>query len=110
MTLISIVSPVYQAEELVPLLVDEVSRVVRGITSSYEIILVDDRSRDASWQAIKQECKKSSLVKGLRLSRNFGQHCAITAGLRHATGDWIVVMDVICRIDQIRSPSSIRLH
>lgn len=93
MTLISIVSPVYQAEELVPLLVDEVSRVVSGITLSYEIILVDDRSRDASWQAIKQECKKSSLVKGLRLSRNFGQHCAITAGLRHATGDWIVVMD-----------------
>ena len=93
MTLISVVSPVYQAEELIPLLVDQVSREVQGLTSAYEIILVDDRSRDGSWQAIRQECQKNGRIKGLRLSRNFGQHCAITAGLRHAKGDWIVVMD-----------------
>jgi dolichol-phosphate mannosyltransferase len=93
MTLISVVSPVYQAEELVPLLVSQISREVQTLTSAYEIILVDDRSRDGSWQAIRQECQKNARIKGLRLSRNFGQHCAITAGLRHAKGDWIVVMD-----------------
>lgn len=93
MTLISVVSPVYQAEELVPLLVNQISREVQALTSAYEIILVDDRSRDESWQAIRLECQKNARIKGLRLSRNFGQHCAITAGLRHAKGDWIVVMD-----------------
>lgn len=93
MTLISVVSPVYQAEELVPLLVNQISREVQALTSAYEIILVDDRSRDGSWQAIRLECQKNARIKGLRLSRNFGQHCAITAGLRHAKGEWIVVMD-----------------
>lgn len=64
-----------------------------GMGVDYEIILVNDASPDNSWQAIKAECKKNPKVKGLNLSRNFGQHYAITAGLRYATGDWIVVMD-----------------
>jgi dolichol-phosphate mannosyltransferase len=93
MSMISIVSPVYQAEALVPVLVDAIVRAVQDLDASYEIVLVDDRSRDNSWQAIKEECKKNSCVKGLRLSRNFGQHCAITAGLNYAKGNWIVVMD-----------------
>lgn len=90
---ISIVSPVYQAAPIVPRLVSEVSSALGELTDSFEIILVDDRSRDDSWNAIKQECNKSSHVRGLRLSRNFGQHSAITAGLGLAKGDWIVVMD-----------------
>lgn len=93
MKTISVVSPVYQAALIVPRLVSELSSVLVGITNSFEIILVDDRSRDESWSSIRQECKKSSNVKGLRLSRNFGQHSAITAGLSLAKGDWIVVMD-----------------
>lgn len=90
---ISVVSPVYQAAPIVPRLVSEVSSALGELTDSFEIILVDDRSRDDSWNAIKQECNKSSHVRGLRLSRNFGQHSAITAGLGLAKGDWIVVMD-----------------
>jgi glycosyltransferase involved in cell wall biosynthesis len=90
---ISVVSPVYQAAPIVPRLVSDVSSALEDITDSFEIILVDDRSRDDSWNAIKQECNKSSHVRGLRLSRNFGQHSAITAGLSLAKGDWIVVMD-----------------
>jgi dolichol-phosphate mannosyltransferase len=90
---ISVVSPVYQAAPIVPRLVSEVSSALGQLTDSFEIILVDDRSRDDSWNAIKQECNKSSHVRGLRLSRNFGQHSAITAGLGLAKGDWIVVMD-----------------
>jgi len=93
MITISVVSPVYQAAPIVPRLVSEVSSALGELTDSFEIILVDDRSRDDSWNAIKQECNKSSHVRGLRLSRNFGQHSAITAGLGLAKGDWIVVMD-----------------
>jgi glycosyltransferase involved in cell wall biosynthesis len=90
---ISVVSPVYQAAPIVPRLVSEVSSALENLTDSFEIILVDDRSRDDSWNAIKQECNKSPQVRGLRLSRNFGQHSAITAGLGLAKGDWVVVMD-----------------
>ncbi len=93
MQTISVVSPVYQAAPIVPRLVSEVSSALEDITDSFEIILVDDRSRDDSWNAIKQECNKNSRVRGLRLSRNFGQHSAITAGLSLAKGNWIVVMD-----------------
>lgn len=64
-----------------------------GMGVDYEIILVNDASPDESWAAIEQECKKNPKVKGLNLSRNFGQHYAITAGLSYATGEWIVVMD-----------------
>ena len=102
---ISVVSPVYQAAPIVPRLVSEVSSALKDITDSFEIILVDDRSKDDSWNAIKKECNKSSYVKGIRLSKNFGQHSAITAGLGLAKGNWIVVMDCDLqdRPDQIYS-------
>lgn len=93
MEYISIVSPVYQAEGIISRLVAEISIAIKNITVSFEIILVDDRSNDSSWEEIKQECIKSNNVKGVRLSKNFGQHSAITAGLNIARGDWIVVMD-----------------
>jgi polyisoprenyl-phosphate glycosyltransferase len=90
---ISIVSPVYRAESIVHLLVEQVILNIEPITSDYEIILVEDGSPDNSWEAINNECSKNSRVKGIKLSRNFGQHYAITAGIEHATGEWIVVMD-----------------
>lgn len=91
--MISVISPVYQAEHIIPRLVSETIAAVRALEDSYEIILVEDRSSDGSWQAIKQQCSKYKNVRGLRLSKNFGQHSAITAGLSYAKGDWIVVMD-----------------
>ena len=90
---ISIVSPVYRGEKMVAELVRRNVEALTVITEDYEIILVNDASPDNSWQAIETECKKNPKVKGLNLSRNFGQHYAITAGLRYATGDWVVVMD-----------------
>ena len=62
-----------------------------GVT--YEIVLVDDRSPDDSWAVLKELASKHSTVKAYRLSRNFGQHYAITAGLTLVSGNWIVVMD-----------------
>ena len=90
---ISIVSPVYKAEKIVSELVRQLHENLSKITDNYEIILVNDCSPDNSWEAIIVECSKDQRVKGLDLSRNFGQHYAITAGLTYAKGDWVVVMD-----------------
>ena len=90
---ISIVSPVYRAENIIEKLVDEVMEVVYQLDVNYEIILVDDRSLDNSWEVMKQLSTKFPEVKSIRLSRNFGQHPAIMAGLSIAKGEWIVVMD-----------------
>lgn len=90
---ISVVSPVYRGEKMVSELVRRNVEALTTITDDYEIILVNDASPDGSWCAIEQECKKNPKVKGLNLSRNFGQHYAITAGLSYAQGEWVVVMD-----------------
>ena len=91
--LISIVSPVYKAESIISELVLRIKNSVTEITDDYEIILVCDGSPDNSWHAIKEECANDGRTKGINLSRNFGQHHAITAGLLYATGEWVVVMD-----------------
>ncbi len=90
---ISVVSPVYKAENIVAELVKQVREAVSSITKDFEIILVNDASPDNSWDKIVAECAIDSRVKGINLSRNFGQHYAITAGLHYAKGDWVVVMD-----------------
>lgn len=90
---ISVVSPVYKAENIVAELVKQVREAVSSITKDFEIILVNDASPDNSWDKIVAECATDSRVKGINLSRNFGQHYAITAGLSYAKGDWVVVMD-----------------
>jgi dolichol-phosphate mannosyltransferase len=91
--IISVVSPVYKAEKIVDELVKRLTIELSNITSDYEIILVEDCGPDFSWLKIEQNCAKDPHVKGIRLSRNFGQHHAITAGLDHCKGEWIIVMD-----------------
>jgi dolichol-phosphate mannosyltransferase len=90
---LSIVSPVYKAENIVEELVKQIKQAVSTITTDFEIILVNDYSSDNSWMKIVDECTKDKRVKGVNLSRNFGQHYAITAGLNYAKGEWVVVMD-----------------
>lgn len=91
--IISFVSPVYKAEKMLEKLVHEIQKVMLEINQPYEIILVDDRSPDNSWELMIQLTSKYTEVKSIRLSRNFGQHPAIMAGLSLAKGEWIVVMD-----------------
>ena len=91
--IISVVSPVYKGEKMVSELVRRNVEALKTITEDYEIILVNDASPDESWREIEKECAKNPKVKGLNLSRNFGQHYAITAGLTYAKGEWVVVMD-----------------
>lgn len=90
---ISIVSPVYRGEKTVAELVRRNVESVSTITDDYEIILVNDASPDNSWEEIVKQCAQNPKVKGINLSRNFGQHYAITAGLHYAKGNWVVVMD-----------------
>jgi len=89
----SIVSPVYKAEKIVSELVKRIKESVKTITDDFEIVLVCDGSPDNSWLAIKEECAKDKRVIGINLSRNFGQHYAITAGMRYTRGEWVVLMD-----------------
>jgi dolichol-phosphate mannosyltransferase len=90
---ISVVSPIYRGEKMLDELVERIEKAVEGITSDYEIVLVNDCSPDNSWECIERRCKADRRVKGVNLSRNFGQHYAITAGLSKAQGEWVVVMD-----------------
>ncbi|MQP51537.1 MULTISPECIES: glycosyltransferase family 2 protein [unclassified Flavobacterium] len=90
---LSIVSPVYRAELVLDELVERISNNIPSAFSSFEIILVDDFSPDKSWDKIVAISNNNSNVRGFKLSRNFGQHYAITAGLNQTTGDYIVVLD-----------------
>lgn len=91
--LISIVSPVYRSEDIVDELLNRIIRSIEAITDDYEIILVEDGSTDKSWEKIEKRASENKKIKAIKLSRNFGQHYAITAGLAASTGEWVVVMD-----------------
>jgi len=91
--LFSIVSPVYKARNIIHELVSQIENSVLGITDNFEIILVDDGCPENSWEIIEEIAKSNKRVTGIKLSRNFGQHHAITAGLDFAQGDWVIVMD-----------------
>lgn len=90
---LSIVSPIYKGEKMLDELVRRIVASVTPITDEYEIILVNDHSPDNSWAEIVKLCEKNNNVKGLDLSRNFGQPYAITAGLSYSSGEWVVVLD-----------------
>ncbi len=90
---ISVVSPVYKAKKMVDILVAQLIETLSKITNDFEILLIDDGSPDNSWESIIESSKKDSRVKGIRLSRNFGQHNAITAGLDTCKGEWVVIID-----------------
>lgn len=90
---ISIVSPVYKAEKIIDELCKRLIFSLSEITSEFEIILVDDCSPDNSWNKISENAKNDKRIKGYQLSRNFGQHNAITAGLDKCCGEWTIVMD-----------------
>jgi glycosyltransferase involved in cell wall biosynthesis len=89
----SVVIPVYKSANTIQELVERIKKSFIHISNDYEIILVEDGCPQNSWALIVEECAVDTRVVGLKLSRNFGQHYAITAGLENATGQWVVVMD-----------------
>lgn len=103
--LLSIVSPVYRAEDIVDELVRQIIAATKQVTPHFEIVLVEDGSPDDSWSKIEANCRQNPRVKGVRLSRNFGQYAAIIAGLEVAKGKHVVVMDCDLQDDPLYIPS-----
>ena len=93
MTHLSVVIPVLNEETLIQELINRVTLNCEKITTDYEVVIVDDGSLDNTWSKITDVTKLNKKVKGLKLSRNFGHHYALTAGLHETAGDWVVVMD-----------------
>ena len=90
---LSVVIPIYNDEEVIGELLRRLTAVVEDIVGEYEIILVDDGSRDHSWEIMLQERAQRAHLRIARLSRNFGQQNAIAAGLSLTTKELIVLMD-----------------
>jgi polyisoprenyl-phosphate glycosyltransferase len=90
---ISVIIPVYGCDESLSELCERLTVSLESIVKKYEILLIDDCGVGNTWKIIQNITKRNGSVKGIRLSRNFGQHAAITAGLKESIGNWIVVMD-----------------
>ena len=93
MTLISVVIPIYREGAQLPAFLGEVRRHLQQSGADYELVLVDDGSPDDSWAVITAEANGDARLRALRLSRNFGKESAVCAGLEHARGDAVIVMD-----------------
>jgi dolichol-phosphate mannosyltransferase len=90
-----VIAPVYRNEAHLRRLHAEIGQALGAIPDidDFELILVDDGSPDGSWQVISQLAAEDRRVRGIKFSRNFGQHHAITAGLDACSADWAIVMD-----------------
>ena len=93
-TLISLVIPVYNEEAVLPLSYERMNGVMNSLGCQYEIIYVDDGSRDQSWAMLEKICAENPCVRALRFARNFGHQTAVTAGMDEAKGDALVIIDV----------------
>ncbi|MFV9482480.1 glycosyltransferase family 2 protein [Christiangramia sp. ASW11-125] len=91
---LSIVIPLYQSEDLLVELFTRLSGTLQSYSlENYEIIVIDDGSKDKTWEKVLEFYTTDLKLKAVKFSRNFGQHNAITAGLERCTGEWIIVMD-----------------
>jgi polyisoprenyl-phosphate glycosyltransferase len=90
---ISVVVPVYGCDGTLYELYERVAASVEKISAGFELILVDDCGPGQPWDLISDLAKSDSRVKGLKLSKNFGQHSAIMAGVEFSCGNWVVIMD-----------------
>ncbi len=108
---ISAVIPVYNEEENLEALYDELHAVLSGMTPRYEIIFVDDGSSDGSVAVLRQLYERDARVRVVHFRRNFGQSAAFTAGFDHARGDLIVTLDADGQNDPADIPGLVaQLH
>ena len=91
--MISIVTPVFNEEEILPLLWKRIRDASKTWNEEFEVVLVDDGSRDRSFEILADLAEADSRVRVVKLSRNFGHQPALSAGLRHARGDAVVFID-----------------
>ncbi|MCH7475056.1 MAG: phage head closure protein, partial [Gemmatimonadetes bacterium] len=93
LTSLSAVVPVYNSEESLQLLCDELSAVLPDVSDTWEILLVNDGSTDGSWSIIRDLSSREPHVRGINLWRNFGQHPALLCGIRRARSEFVVTLD-----------------
>ncbi len=90
---LSVVVPVYNERPVLPLLVERLQLVLSSLDINYELVMVDDGSRDGSGQYLVDLAIASPTIKAIRLTRNFGKEAALTAGIAEASGDAVIVID-----------------
>jgi len=90
---ISFVIPCYRSEKTLPDVIDEIKSTMAEIGHEFEIILVNDSSPDNTFEVIKKLASENDNILGIDLAKNFGQHCALMAGMRHSSGDVVVCLD-----------------
>ncbi|MFN3871090.1 MAG: glycosyltransferase family 2 protein [Aquificaceae bacterium] len=90
---LSVVIPAYNEEENVPILYEKLKAVLENLDRHYEIIFVDDGSKDSTWERLKEIAEKDKKVKLIRFRKNYGQTAAMYAGFQHAKGEVIITMD-----------------
>ena len=90
---ISVIVPCFNEEAVLPKLFERMSAVASSWGTDYEIICVDDGSRDRTWELLKTQNQKDSRWRCLSFARNFGHQTAVSAGLYHATGDAVIIID-----------------
>lgn len=98
---LSIIAPAFNEEDSIPVFYRELTAVLRKINKRYEIIFIDDGSSDRTFELLKEIKQKDESLKIIRLTRNFGQHSAITAGLNIAMGKFIITIDADMQNDPI---------
>lgn len=90
---LSVVIPVYNSEEILPDLLQQLAITLQTLTDCFEIILVNDASRDNSWQVISALADTNTYIRGFNMMRNYGQHNALLCGIRAARHEIIITMD-----------------
>ena len=90
---ISVVIPLYNEEESLPELYEWIERVMKSNNFSFEVIFINDGSRDNSWKVIEELAQKSPHVKGIKFRRNYGKSPALYCGFKEAQGDVVITMD-----------------
>ncbi len=106
---VSIVVPLLNERESLPILIDRLHRVLGSMGVAYEVILIDDGSTDGSWAEIQKAAKADARVKGIRFGRNFGKSPALNEGFIAAQGGVVITMDADLQDDPDELPELIRM-
>jgi hypothetical protein len=106
---ISVVVPLYNEEESLPELMSWIDRVMREHSYSYEVIMVDDGSKDKSWTVIEQLSSVYPALRGIKFSRNYGKSAALNVGFGEAQGDVVITMDADLQDSPDEAPELYRM-
>ena len=91
--LLSVIIPAYNEQEMIPKAAATIAEILEQAEISYELLFVNDGSRDLSWQCIEEAADQNQSIRGLNFSRNFGKESAMYAGFCNTDGDYVAVMD-----------------